>query len=61
LAVSGSDDQSAAPSAVEAMSKVFRNGTYREMEGVGHLAPLEQPARFAAHLREFAGGLSDAS
>jgi pimeloyl-ACP methyl ester carboxylesterase len=30
------------------------------MEGVGHLSPLEQPARFAAHLREFIGGLPDA-
>jgi 3-oxoadipate enol-lactonase len=60
LAISGTDDQSAAPSAVEAMSKVFPDGTYREMTGVGHLAPLEQPARFAALLREFIGGLPDA-
>jgi 3-oxoadipate enol-lactonase len=60
LAIGGTDDQSAAPSAVEAMSRVFPHGTYREMEGVGHLSPLEQPARFAAHLREFIGGLPDA-
>lgn len=58
LCVGGSEDQSAAASAVRKLAGELRHGHYREIAGAGHLAPLEEPAEFAAILREFIEGLS---
>jgi 3-oxoadipate enol-lactonase len=57
LAIAGSDDQSTAPAAVHATAQALANCAYRELAHCGHLAPLEQPARFAALLRDFVATL----
>lgn len=57
LCIGGSDDQSAAPSAVRQMADELPHATYREIAGAGHLAPLEEPREFAALLRAFIDAL----
>jgi 3-oxoadipate enol-lactonase len=57
LCVGGSGDQSASPTAVRQMAHDLPHAHYREIEGAGHLAPLEEPAAFARHLREFIDAL----
>jgi len=58
LAIAGSDDHSATPSVVEEMSRVFPRGSFSEMKGVGHFAPLENPQLFAQIVRKFVTELS---
>ena len=52
LCIGGARDQSTAAAAVRKMAGELPNAAYRELDA-GHLAPLEQPKIFAAHLREF--------
>ena len=54
LAIAGGHDQSSGASEVEAMAKALPNCMYRECKDAGHLSPLEQPAQYAAFLKEFA-------
>jgi 3-oxoadipate enol-lactonase len=54
LAIAGSGDQSSGASEVEAMAKALPDCVFRVCKPSGHLAPLEQPRQYAAHLREFA-------
>lgn len=53
LCITGTEDQSAAPTAVSKMAEELPHSTYREIVGSGHLAPLEEPQEFASHLRAF--------
>ena len=53
LCIGGSDDQSAAASAVRKMAEELPHAHYREIAGAGHLAPLEEPREFAGLLAEF--------
>ena len=57
LAIAGLRDQSTPVAAMRAMANDIPRCGYREIDS-GHLAPLEEPALFAALLREFAGGLA---
>ena len=57
LAIAGLRDQSTPVAAMQAMARDIPHCAYREIDS-GHLAPLEEPARFAALLREFMGGLA---
>lgn len=57
LCIAGTEDQSAAATAVQNMSNGLKHSTYREIAGAGHLAPLEEPQEFAALLSEFIDGL----
>ncbi len=59
LAIAGSNDDSATPAIVKDMSKVFPRGSFYQMEGVGHFAPLENPQLYARVLRDFIKGLAD--
>ena len=56
LVIAGSRDQSTPVAAMKDMAASIPNCGYREMD-TGHLAPMEQPALFAWHLREFTNGL----
>ena len=53
LCIGGSEDQSAAPTAVRKMAEELPHAIYREIAGAGHLAPLEEPQEFAALLHDF--------
>ena len=57
LAVAGTEDPGGTPAALRAMAAVFPNGSYDEISGAGHFAPMEEPARFAAIVRNFIQGL----
>jgi 3-oxoadipate enol-lactonase len=57
LVMTGSADVSTPPALSEAMVKMFANGTYREIAGAGHMAPIEQPALVAGWIAEFAAAL----
>ena len=59
LAIAGLRDQSTPVAAMKDLAATIPGCDYREMD-TGHLAPLEQPAQFAAHLREFANKISAA-
>ncbi len=52
LAIAGLRDQSTPVAAMQAMARDIPNCAYREIDS-GHLAPMEEPVRFAALLREF--------
>ena len=52
LVIAGLRDQSTPVAAMKDMAATIPRCEYREVD-TGHLAPLEQPAAFAAHLREF--------
>lgn len=53
LVLSGTRDANAPPSMMERMAARIPGARYVALEGVGHLAPLEQPARFNAALDAF--------
>lgn len=53
LAVAGTEDLGGTPAALRAMAAVFPNGSYDEIAGAGHFAPLEEPVQFAAIVRTF--------
>ena len=56
LVIAGLRDQSTAVAAMKDQAATIPNCAYRELD-TGHLAPMEQPAAFAALLREFINGL----
>jgi 3-oxoadipate enol-lactonase len=53
LVISGTKDKNAPAPMVKKMASFIPNATYVELEGVGHLAALEQPAEFNAVLDDF--------
>lgn len=57
LVLAGSLDRNAPPEGMERMAAKIPGARYELMDGVGHLAHLEQPARFNAVLDDFLGGL----
>jgi 3-oxoadipate enol-lactonase len=57
LVTTGSLDVSTPPALGQAMAQHLRNGTYREIPGAAHMAPLEKPELLAAWIDEFAAGL----
>ncbi|NNG37730.1 alpha/beta fold hydrolase [Flexivirga sp. ID2601S] len=59
LVVAGSDDVATPPDGLRALSESVAHGSYVELAGVGHLAPLEAPSESAhailEHRRSAAG------
>jgi len=53
LVVRGSVDAASQRDGMQAMAKLLPRARYAEIEGAGHVAPLEQPEAFATVLREF--------
>jgi 3-oxoadipate enol-lactonase len=53
LVIAGTRDQNAPAPMVKKMASFIPNATYVELEGVGHLAALEQPHEFNAVLGDF--------
>jgi 3-oxoadipate enol-lactonase len=53
LVVRGSDDASSARETMQAMAKLLPHSRYAEIEGAGHVAPLQQPDVFAGLLLDF--------
>src|SRR3954452_5922649 len=53
LVIAGTKDKNAPAPMVKKMASFIPNATYVELEGVGHLAPLEQPDEFNAVLNDF--------
>jgi pimeloyl-ACP methyl ester carboxylesterase len=53
-------DVSTPPALSQAMVKHFANGTYREIPGTAHMAPLERPELLAGWISEFAATLEPA-
>ena len=56
VCICGSEDLSTPPSEVQSLASRLPNADYVEMEGVGHLAPVERPGEFAEIVEGFAGG-----
>ena len=57
LVLAGSLDRNAPPDGMQRMAAKIPGARYELLEGVGHLAHLEQPARFNAVLDDFLAGL----
>jgi 3-oxoadipate enol-lactonase len=53
LVIAGTKDRNAPAPMVKKMASFIPNATYVELEGVGHLAGLEQPGEFNAVLDDF--------
>jgi 3-oxoadipate enol-lactonase len=53
LVVCGSRDTSCPPSVSEEMAGLLARGRYAELQDSSHMAPFEQPGRFAALVDEF--------
>lgn len=53
LVTRGSVDASSSRETMQAMAKLLPRARYAEIEGAGHVAPLEQPDHFAELFREF--------
>lgn len=53
LVLRGSVDASSQRESMQAIAKLLPRARYAEIEGAGHVAPLEQPEAFSALLREF--------
>jgi len=53
LLIAGEADRNAPARTMESMSRKIAGSRYECLAGTGHLAPLEQPARFNALLRAF--------
>jgi 3-oxoadipate enol-lactonase len=53
LVLRGSVDASSSHETMEAMAKLLPRARYAEIDGAGHVAPLEQPDDFAALFCEF--------
>jgi 3-oxoadipate enol-lactonase len=53
LVLRGSVDASSQRESMQAMAKLLPRARYVEIEGAGHVAPLEQPEAFTGLLREF--------
>lgn len=52
LAIAGADDEVTPAAQHQQLARAITNGRFAVLRGVGHLAPLEDPARTAALLRE---------
>jgi len=61
LVIAGTKDKNAPAPMVKKMASFIPNATYVELEGVGHLVALEQPAEFNAVLGDFLRMASPAS
>ena len=61
LLIAGTKDKNAPAPMVKKMASFIPNATYVELEGVGHLVALEQPAEFNAVLDDFLRMASPAS
>jgi len=61
LVIAGTKDKNAPAPMVKKMASFIPNATYVELEGVGHLVALEQPAEFNAILADFLRMASPAS
>jgi 3-oxoadipate enol-lactonase len=61
LVIAGTKDKNAPAPMVKKMASFIPNATYVELEGVGHLAALEQPGEFNAVLDDFLRMASPAS
>jgi 3-oxoadipate enol-lactonase len=61
LVIAGTKDKNAPAPMVKKMASFIPNATYVELEGVGHLVALEQPAEFNAVLDDFLRMASPAS
>ncbi len=55
LTIAGSDDVATPSAQLEEVSRAVPHGAHRVLDGVGHLAPYEDPAAVAEHLRAFVG------
>lgn len=55
LAVAGADDLVTPPAQHQQLARAVPDGRFAVLRGVGHLAPLEDPRRTAALLREHFG------
>ena len=58
LVLAGSVDENAPAGGMRRMAERIPGSSYVELEGVGHLAHLEQPGRFNAAVEEFLAGVS---
>lgn len=57
LVICGAEDTVTPPAPAKAMAQRIPGARYVEVEGAGHLAPLEQPDQVTAAVREFLAGL----
>ncbi|MGE0827819.1 MAG: alpha/beta fold hydrolase [Hyphomonadaceae bacterium] len=53
LALVGDHDVSSTPTMVRALADSIKGAAYAEIAGAGHMAPIEEPARFAALVSDF--------
>ena len=53
LCICGSEDTSTPPSAVRSLRSRLPDANYVEIEGAGHLVPVEEPGEFATVLNRF--------
>jgi pimeloyl-ACP methyl ester carboxylesterase len=58
LAIAGADDEVTPAAQHQQLAGAITNGRFAVLRGVGHLAPLEDPARTVALLREHFGRAS---
>lgn len=56
VCICGSEDLSTPPATVMSLASRLPRARYVEMEGAGHLTPVERPGEFAEILERFAGG-----
>lgn len=56
VCICGSEDLSTPPATVRSLASRLPNAEYVEMEGAGHLTPVERPGEFAEILERFAEG-----
>lgn len=61
LVMTGSADVSTPPALSQALVKCLKRGTYEEIAGAGHMAPLEQPELIARRIEQFAATLDKTS
>jgi pimeloyl-ACP methyl ester carboxylesterase len=57
LVICGAEDTVTPPALAKTMAQRIPGARYVEVEGAGHLAPLEQPERVTEAVREFLAGL----
>jgi pimeloyl-ACP methyl ester carboxylesterase len=58
LVICGGEDTVTPPAPAQAMARRIPGARYVEVEGAGHLTPLERPDQVTAAVREFLAGLS---
>ena len=56
LVVCGEHDGISPPSEMRSLAESMRQATFVQLDGVGHMAPLESPAEFNARLTEWLAG-----